>query len=132
LAELKCGQNELKLGKKEVTKMTQTLKQSTLKDLPATYIKEIIATMQKMTIAQDRVNENLVKAIIEIVRSLPKKPHWEAMETPKAMKTIKSNPFWGKDGKFKRIKEWFPLLEAYSKHKLSPYIEKMRVVQSLF
>jgi hypothetical protein len=90
LAELKCGQNELKLGKKEVTKMTQTLKQSTLKDLPATYIKEIIATMQKMTIAQDRVNENLVKAIIEIVRSLPKKPHWEAMETPKAMKTIKT------------------------------------------
>jgi hypothetical protein len=93
--------------------MTQTLKESTLKDLHATYIKEIMATMQKMKIAQDRVNENLVKAIVQIVRSPPKKPCWEAMETPKAMKTITSNPFWGKDGKFKRVKEWFPLLEAY-------------------
>ncbi len=69
MAELEHGRKELKLGRKEVTKMTQTLKESTLKASPMTYIREIITVMQKMTIAQNKVNENLVKAIIKIIRS---------------------------------------------------------------
>jgi hypothetical protein len=113
LAELERGWKELKLGREEVTKMTQTLKESTLKNSPMTYMREIIATMQKMTIAQDRVNENFVKAITEIVRSPLKNSCWEAMETPKVVKTIILDPFSGREGKFKRVMEFFPLLEAY-------------------
>jgi hypothetical protein len=36
---------------------------------------EIITTMQKMAMTQDKVNENLVKTIVEIIKSPSKKPH---------------------------------------------------------
>jgi hypothetical protein len=45
LAELVCGQEELKLEREEVTKMAQTLRESTLKDSPMACMGEIIATM---------------------------------------------------------------------------------------
>jgi len=59
----------LKLERKEMAKMAQTLKESTFKDSLAACMGEIIITMQKMAMTQDKVNENLVKTIVEIVRS---------------------------------------------------------------
>ncbi len=55
--------------------MAQTLKESTFKDLLATCMGEIITTIQKIAMIHDKVNENLIKTIIGIVRSPPEKPH---------------------------------------------------------
>jgi hypothetical protein len=35
------------------------------------------------------------------------------MEKPKAIKTIMLDPFSQRESKFKKVMEWFPLLEAY-------------------
>jgi hypothetical protein len=58
-----------------MAKMAQTLKESTFKDLLATCMGEIITTIQKIAMIHDKVNENLIKTIIGIVRSPPEKPH---------------------------------------------------------
>ncbi len=92
--------------------MAQTLKGFTFKDSPTMCMGAIIATMQKMAMIQDKVKKNLIKTIAGIVRSLSEKPHREATEVPKAIKTM-PEPFLRKEGKFKRVREWFPLLEAY-------------------
>jgi hypothetical protein len=123
LVELERGQKGLKLEREEMAKMAQTLKESTFKDSLVMCMGEIIATMQKMTMTQDKVNKNLVKKITGIVRSLPKKPCREATEAPKAIKTLMLEPFSGKEGKFKRVREWF-LLKFTSKRKPSPWIVK--------
>jgi hypothetical protein len=47
------------------------------------------------------------------MRSPLEKPHRKAMKVPKAIKTLLPKPFSGKESKFKRMKEWFPLLEVY-------------------
>jgi hypothetical protein len=113
LVELECGRKELKLEREEIAKMAQTLKESTFKDSLVTCMGEIIATVQKMTMTQDKVNKNLVKDIARIVRSMPEKPCREAMEAPKAIKTFMLEFFSRKEGKFKRVREWFLLLEVY-------------------
>jgi hypothetical protein len=64
---------------------------------------------------QDKFKENLVKVIAGIIRSLLEKPHLEAMDTPKAIKTFMLDPFLGKESKLKKVREWFPLLETYFK-----------------
>ncbi len=66
-----------------------------------------------MAMTQDKVNENLVKTIVEIIKSPSKKPHWEATKAPKAIKAFMSKPFLGKERKFKRMREWLPLLKVY-------------------
>jgi hypothetical protein len=71
---LECVWEELKLEREEMAKMAQTLKESTFKDSLVTCIGEIIATLQKMTMTQDKVNKNLVKDIVGIVKSMSKKP----------------------------------------------------------
>ncbi len=113
--ELECGREELKLEREEMAKMVQTFEEPTFKDSPMTCMREIIATMQKMAITQDKVNKNLVETIVGIVRSSLEKPHWKAMEAPKARKTFMSKHFSRKKSKLKRVKEWFALLEAYFK-----------------
>jgi hypothetical protein len=57
------------LEREEMAKMAQTLKESTFKDSPETCMGKIITTMQKMAMTQDKVNENLIKAITGIIRS---------------------------------------------------------------
>jgi hypothetical protein len=74
LAELECGQEELKLEREEMAKMAQTFKESTFKNSPTTCMGEIITTMQKMAITHNKVNKNLVKTITGIVRSSLEKP----------------------------------------------------------
>jgi len=96
-----------------MAKMAQTIKESTFKDSLVACVGEIITTMQKMAMIQGKVNENLIKTIARIVRSPLEKPHQEATKVPKAIKTFMQEPFSGKESKFKRMKEWFPLLEAY-------------------
>jgi hypothetical protein len=64
-------------------------------------------------------------------------PCWEnlieAMETPKAIKSLMPNHFSRKEGKFKKVREWFPLLEAnFETHAITLDNEKMQMVQSLF
>jgi hypothetical protein len=73
-----------------------------------------VATL-KVAMTQDKVNKNLVKVIDVIIRSLLEKLHPKTMETPKAIKTLMLDPFLRKEGKFKKVKEWFPLLETYFK-----------------
>jgi hypothetical protein len=72
---LECGREELKLEREEMAKMVQTFEEPTFKDSPMTCMREIIATMQKMAITQDKVNKNLVETIVGIVRSSLEKPH---------------------------------------------------------
>jgi len=96
-----------------MAKMAQTLKESTFKDSLAACMGEIIITMQKMAMTQDKVNENLVKTIVEIVRSPSEKPHRKATKVPEAIKTLMPESFSRKESKFKRVREWFPLLEVY-------------------
>jgi hypothetical protein len=113
LVELERGREELKLEREEMAKMAQTLKESTFKDSLVRCMGEIIATMQKMTMTQDKVNKNLVKNIVGIISSLLEKPCRETTKAPKAIKNFMSEPFLGKEGKFKRVREWFLLLEVY-------------------
>lgn len=128
LVELECGQEDLKLEREEMAKMAQTLKESIFKDSLVTCMGEIIATMQKMTMTKDKVNKNLVKNIDGIVRSMPEKPCRETTKAPKAIKTLLSEPFSGKEGKFKRVREWFLLLEVYFKAQaITLDSEKVRV-----
>jgi hypothetical protein len=59
-------------------------------------------------------------------------PRPEALETPKAIETFMLNPFSKKESKFKKVREWFPLLKAYFKTQaITLNNEKVRVAQSL-
>jgi hypothetical protein len=76
--------------------MAQTFKESTFKDSPTVCMGEIIATMQKMVVTQDKVNENLLKTIVGIVRSSPKKTPSKGHEGAQSHKDLHDGTFLGK------------------------------------
>ncbi len=111
--------------------MAQTLIESTFKDSLKMCMGEIITTMQNMAMTQDKVNENLIKAIAGIFKSPLEKLRQKATETPKAIKTLMSKPFSGKENKFKKVRKCFLLLEVYFEAQaITLDSEKVRVAQS--
>jgi hypothetical protein len=60
--------------------------------------------MRKMAMTQDKVNRNIIKTIIGIVKSPLETPYWKVTKVPKAIKTFMLEPFSGKEGKFKKVK----------------------------
>ncbi len=63
------------MEREEMAKMAQTFKESTFKDLPVVCMAKFIATMRKMAMTQDKVNRNIIKTIIGIVKSPLETPY---------------------------------------------------------